>query len=571
MITFKKLTWKNFLSTGNTETTIYLDQDSSTLVVGANGAGKSTMLDALSYALFGKPHRSINKPQLVNSINNKNCLVTVEFSVGNIEYKIIRGMKPNIFEVYRNSKLLDQESHSRDYQKIIEQNILKLNHKSFHQVVVLGSSNFIPFMQLPSHQRRNVIEDLLDIGIFTKMNGVLKDKVSLLRSQMTDTDHQLELLKETIRLQNNHIADLKRIDTSQESKRKKEIERIEDEILEISNSNTTLQEEYDSTYLGVKSKMDNAHNEIQNHTFAEQSLDTDVRKIVKEAKFYEVNNVCPTCSQDISLDLKNEKIAEAKVNAKSIQTKIDKSINERRSVEVLHEEYREQWVHLNEVQSSINTNNVKVTGLKDKIKSLEKVVEVQDTTAAEEKLETDRNTREELNNKRSEQSKVSSYLDAISELLRDTGIKTKVIRQYLPVMNKLINQYLQILDFFVLFHLDDSFNETIKSRHRDEFTYASFSEGEKQRIDLSLLFAWRQIARMKNSANTNLLILDETFDSSMDADGVDNLLKILYTLGKETNVFIISHKQDLLEGKFPKKLEFEKTNNFSRLKKDGAL
>ena len=571
MITFKKLTWKNFLSTGNNETTIYLDRDSSTLIVGANGAGKSTMLDALSYALFGKPHRSINKPQLVNSINNKNCLVTVEFSVGKIEYKIIRGMKPNIFEVHRNGKLLDQESHSRDYQKIIEQNILKLNHKSFHQVVVLGSSNFIPFMQLPSHQRRNVIEDLLDIGIFTKMNGVLKDKVSLLRNQMNDTDHQLELLKETIRLQNNHIADLKRIDTSQESKRKKEIKRIEDEIFEISNSNKTLQEEYDNTYLDVKSKMDNAHNKIQNHNFAEQSLDTDVRKIVKEAKFYEVNNVCPTCSQDISLDLKNEKIAEAQANAKSIQAKIDKSINERKSVEVLHEEYREQWVHLNEVQSSINTNNVKVTGLKDKIKSLEKVVEVQDTTVAEEKLETDRTTREELNNKRSEQSKVSSYLDAISELLRDTGIKTKVIRQYLPVMNKLINQYLQVLDFFVLFHLDDSFNETIKSRHRDEFTYASFSEGEKQRIDLSLLFAWRQIAKMKNSANTNLLILDETFDSSMDADGVDNLLKILYTLGKETNVFIISHKQDLLEGKFPRKLEFEKVNNFSQLKKDGAL
>tara|TARA_R110002153_G_scaffold103855_2_gene241224 strand:+ start:971 stop:2686 length:1716 start_codon:yes stop_codon:yes gene_type:complete len=571
MITFKKLTWKNFLSTGNTETTIYLNQDSSTLVVGANGAGKSTMLDALSYALFGKPHRSINKPQLVNSINNKNCLVTVEFAVGNIEYKIIRGIKPNIFEVYRNGKLLDQESHSRDYQKIIEQNILKLNHKSFHQVVVLGSSNFIPFMQLPSHQRRNVIEDLLDIGIFTKMNGVLKDKLSLLRSQMNDTDHQLELLKETISLQSNHIADLKRIDTSQESKRAKEVERIEDEIAEVDSSNTTLQKEYDNTYTDVKSKMDNAHNKIQNHTFSEQSLGTDARKIVKEAKFYEENSVCPTCSQDLSTELKNEKIEEARSNAKNIQTRIDKSVNERKEVETLHEEYREQWVHLNEVQSSINTNNVKVAGLKGKIKSLEKIVEVQDTTVAEEKLESDRTTREELITKRSEQSKVSSYLDAISELLRDTGIKTKVIRQYLPVMNKLINQYLQILDFFVLFHLDDSFNETIKSRHRDEFTYASFSEGEKQRIDLSLLFAWRQIARMKNSANTNLLILDETFDSSMDADGVDNLLKILYTLGKETNVFIISHKQDLLEGKFPKKLEFEKTNNFSRLKKDGAL
>ena len=566
MITFKKLTWKNFLSTGNNETTVYLNQDSATLVVGANGAGKSTMLDALSYALFGKPHRSINKPQLVNSINNKNCLVTVEFSVGSIEYRIVRGIKPNIFEVYRNGKLLNQESHSRDYQKIIEQNILKLNHKSFHQVVVLGSSNFIPFMQLPSHQRRNVIEDLLDIGIFTKMNGVLKEKMSILRNQMVDTDHQLDLLKETIKLQNQHIADLKRIDTTQESKRKKEIKRIEDEILEIDNSNNTLQEEYDNTYEDVKTKMDNAHEQIQLHTFDEHGWDADVKKIVKEAKFYEIHNECPTCSQELSIELKNEKLAEAKASAKKIQSQIDKSIKERSALETLHEEYREKWVHLNEVQSSINTNNVKISGLRDKMTSLEEVVEVQDTTEAEEKLEHDKETREKLVVKRGEQSKLSSYFDAISELLRDTGIKTKVIRQYLPVMNKLINQYLQVLDFFVLFHLDDSFNETIKSRHRDEFTYASFSEGEKQRIDLSLLFAWRQIAKMKNSANTNLLILDETFDSSMDADGVDNLLKILYTLGKDTNVFIISHKQDLLEGKFPRKIEFEKINNFSKIK-----
>ena len=566
MITFKKLTWKNFLSTGNNETTVYLNQDSSTLVVGANGAGKSTMLDALSFALFGKPHRSINKNQLINTINNKQCLVTVEFSVGSISYKIIRGIKPNIFEVYRNGNLLNQESHARDYQKIIEQNILKLNHKSFHQVVVLGSSNFIPFMQLPSHQRRNVIEDLLDIGIFTKMNGVLKEKLSLLRNQMIDTDHQLDLLKETIKLQNQHIADLKRIDTSQESKRKKEIKRIEDEILEIDSSNNTLQEEYDNTYDDVKSKMDDAHNQIQNHTFEEHGWDSDITKIVKEAKFYEVNSVCPTCSQELSAELKNEKIAEAKTNAKKLQSQIDKSIEERNKIQTLHEEYRTQWVHLNEVQSSINTNTVKINGLRDKIKSLEEVVEVQDTTEAEEKLKLDKETREKLIVKRGEQSKLSSYFDAISELLRDTGIKTKVIRQYLPVMNKLINQYLQVLDFFVLFHLDDSFNETIKSRHRDEFTYASFSEGEKQRIDLSLLFAWRQIAKMKNSANTNLLILDETFDSSMDADGVDNLLKILYTLGKDTNVFIISHKQDLLEGKFPRKIEFEKINNFSKIK-----
>ena len=569
MITFKKLTWKNFLSTGNNETAIYLDRDTSTLVVGANGAGKSTMLDALSYALFGKPHRSINKPQLVNSINNKNCLVTVEFSVGNSEYKIIRGMKPNIFEVHRNGKLLDQESHSRDYQKIIEQNILKLNHRSFHQVVVLGSSNFIPFMQLPSHQRRNVIEDLLDIGIFTKMNSVLKDKVSLLRSQINDTDHQLELLKETIALQSKHIADLRRIDSSQESKRQKELKDIENEISEIEKSNQTLQKEYDQHFDTVTKSYQEKQNEKTSLGNKQSGLKIKMDAVVKESLFYEKNDCCPTCDQDISTELKVEKSTNCKNKAKRLNGTYYKVKEEITEVTGEAAILYEKLVHLNEVNSSIRQNNVKIDGLNNRIKSLAEVVGAQDTTIAESKLEVDRNTREELTTKRLEQSKVSSYFDAISELLRDTGIKTKVIRQYLPVMNKLINQYLQVLDFFVLFNLDESFNETIKSRHRDEFTYASFSEGEKQRIDLSLLFAWRQIARMKNSANTNLLILDETFDSSMDADGVDNLLKILYTLGDDTNVFVISHKQDLLEGKFPRKLEFVKNNNFSRLKSDG--
>jgi len=567
-IIFKKLTWRNFLSTGDKETTIYLNRDSSTLVVGSNGAGKSTMLDALSYALFGKPHRSINKPQLINSINNKNCLVTVEFSVGSIEYKIIRGMKPNIFEVYRNGKLLDQESHSRDYQKVIEQNILKLNHKSFHQVVVLGSSNFIPFMQLPSHQRRSVIEDLLDIGIFTKMNGVLKDKLSLLRSQMNDTDHQLELLKETVKLQSKHISDLKRIDSSQASKRKKEIEDIQDEISSIEESNVQLQREYDNYYSTFVLKHQKAEQEKHSFTFEKSQLKTKMDDVVNESLFYEKNNTCPTCSQEISIDLKGKKHQECKHKAKSLNDEyfeVKDKIKEK--TDEVNDLYK-KVVHLNEVNSSIRQNEVKIKGLQERVKSLEEVVEVQDTKEAENKLSKDKEKINELLSKRTEQSKLSSYFDAIGELLRDTGIKTKVIRQYLPVMNKLINQYLQILDFFVLFHLDDSFNETIKSRHRDEFTYSSFSEGEKQRIDLSLLFAWRQIAKMKNSANTNLLILDETFDSSMDADGVDNLLKILYTLGKETNVFVISHKQDLLEGKFPRKLEFEKVNNFSQIKKD---
>lgn len=571
MIVFKKLTWQNFLSTGNNETTVYLNRDSSTLIVGANGAGKSTMLDALSYALFGKPHRSINKPQLVNSINNKNCLVTVEFAIGKIEYKIIRGMKPNIFEVYRNGKLLDQESHSRDYQKIIEQNILKLNHKSFHQVVVLGSSNFIPFMQLPSHQRRNVIEDLLDIGIFTKMNGVLKEKVGLLRSQMNDTDHQLELLKETIKLQSDHISELKRIDTSQAEKREKEIKRIEDEIEGIEESNNTLQKEYDEFYSATTDEYQETQKEQRVLENDKSSLKTKMDDVVNESLFYKNNNTCPTCSQKISIELKEKKNQECKHKAKSLSDEYYQVKDKIEETNTEADKLYKKIVHLNEVNSSIRQNDVKIKGLQERVKSLEEVVEVQDTTEAENKLSEDKQNQDELMLKRIEQSKLSSYFDAIGELLRDTGIKTKVIRQYLPVMNKLINQYLQILDFFVLFNLDDSFNETIKSRHRDEFTYASFSEGEKQRIDLSLLFAWRQIAKMKNSANTNLLILDETFDSSMDADGVDNLLKILYTLKDDTNVFVISHKQDLLEGKFPRKLEFEKVNNFSQLKKDGTL
>ena len=566
MITFKKLTYKNFLSTGNNETTIYLNRDSATLVVGRNGAGKSTMLDALSFGLFGKPHRSINKTQLINTINNKQCLVTVEFSVGGLEYKVIRGIKPNIFEIYQNGKVLNQESHARDYQKLLETNILKLNHKSFHQVVVLGSSNFIPFMQLPSHTRRAVIEDLLDIGIFTKMNQVLKEKINLLRSQIQFTDHQLELLKETIKLQETHINELKSIDITNKEKNDKKIKVIEDENKLLVDSNKELQEEYDNTYEDVKSKMDNAHNEIQNHNFAEQSWNNDIGKIVKEAKFYAENSKCPTCSQELSEELKNEKTGECKTKAKELRIKIDTSIAKRKKMQELHEEYRKQWVHLNEVQSSINKNKSRIDSNSEKIDELKIVETIKDTKDAENKLLQDKEEREKLIIQKGEQSKLSSYMDAISELLRDTGIKTKVIRQYLPVMNKLINQYLQTLDFFVLFNLDESFNETIRSRHRDDFTYPSFSEGEKQRIDLSLLFAWRQIAKMKNSANTNLLILDETFDSSLDADGVDNLLKILYTLGDDANVFIISHKQDLLEGKFPRKIEFEKVNNFSKIK-----
>ena len=571
MITFKKLKYKNFLSTGDKETTINLNEDSATLIVGANGAGKSTMLDALSFALFGKPHRNINKPQLINSINNKQCLVEVEFDVGTFKYKIIRGMKPNIFEVYKNGKLLDQESHSRDYQKIIEQNILKLNHKSFHQVVVLGSSNFVPFMQLPSYQRRSVIEELLDIGVFTKMNNVLKEKSNQLRNKITQTDSDIAILKERIDLQEKHISELKKIDSSQEKKRIAEVETLNEEIDSLITSNASLQLEYDKDYTtAVASHASSAKGKTKLE-IKKNALKQEMDSVVTESQFYEKNDYCPTCSQDISEELKSEKRIGCKTTAKKLNTSYmrlkDHLVSAQSQIDALYAKV----VHLNEVNSSIRQNESKINILNSRLSHLHKCGSVNDTKSAEAKLKVDRKKSDNLFEIKTSQSSLNAYFDAIGELLRDTGIKTKVIRQYLPIMNKLINQYLQILDFFVLFNLDDAFNETIKSRHRDEFTYASFSEGEKQRIDLSLLFAWRQIAKMKNSANTNLLILDETFDSSMDADGVDNLLKILYTLGKETNVFIISHKQDLLEGKFPQKIEFEKVNNFSRIKKSAIV
>ncbi len=567
MITFKKLKYKNFLSTGDKETTINLNEDSATLIVGANGAGKSTMLDALSFALFGKPHRNINKPQLINSINNKQCLVEVEFDVGTFKYKIIRGMKPNIFEVYKNGKLLDQESHSRDYQKIIEQNILKLNHKSFHQVVVLGSSNFVPFMQLPSYQRRNVIEELLDIGVFTKMNNVLKEKSNQLRNKITQTDSDIAILKERIDLQEKHISELKKIDSSQEKKRIAEVKTLNEEIDSLNASNNSLQVEYDKDYANAVASHTASTKGKTELEIKKNALKQEMDSVVSESQFYEKNDYCPTCSQDISEELKSEKRIGCKTTAKKLNTSYmllkDHLVSAQSKIDTLYAKV----VHLNEVNSSIRQNESKIKILNNRLSDLYKCGSVNDTKSAEAKLKVDRKKSDNLFEIKASQSSLNAYFDAIGELLRDTGIKTKVIRQYLPIMNKLINQYLQILDFFVLFNLDDAFNETIKSRHRDEFTYASFSEGEKQRIDLSLLFAWRQIAKMKNSANTNLLILDETFDSSMDADGVDNLLKILYTLGKETNVFIISHKQDLLEGKFPQKIEFEKVNNFSRIKK----
>jgi DNA repair exonuclease SbcCD ATPase subunit len=565
MITFETLKYKNFLSTGNKPTTIKLNKDSATLVVGSNGAGKSTMLDALSFALFGKPHRNINKPQLVNSINGKNCEVEVSFSVAGNSYRVFRSIKPGKFQIYQNDKLLNQEAHTRDYQKVLETNILKLNHKSFHQVVVLGSSSFIPFMQLPAAQRRNVIEDLLDIGIFTKMNVLTKDRYTKLKNELNNTVNDMNITCEKIRLQKKHIKELKEIDLKQTVKNEKKIQELKDEADLVSKRNENLQKQFDDTWPSLSESIDDVISNQNNLNSDKTTHNHDIKALVKQAKFYETNDCCPTCDQLLSDKLKTTKRDEIEKNATIINDAL-KDIN--LELEVLHDKFnilKKEKDELNKIKTDIRMNEGTIHHCNDQIKSLESSSSIKsiDTTQAEEDLNNNQEYNRELEKQQQSQTHVRTYIEAIFELLKDTGIKTKIIREYLPVMNKLINQYLQILDFFVSFSLDESFNETIKSRHRDDFSYSSFSEGEKQRIDLALLFSWRHIAKMKNSANTNLLILDETFDSSLDSDGVDNLIKILYTLRDDSNVFIISHKQDLLDGKFPAKIEFKKQNNFS--------
>ena len=573
MLLFESISYKNFLSTGDKPTVIELNKDSATLVVGANGAGKSTMLDAISYALFGKPHRNINRPQLVNSINNKQLLVEVKFSLGLNKYRVIRGMKPNIFEIYHNDVMLNQESHSRDYQKVLEMNILKLNHRSFHQVVVLGSGNFIPFMQLPSYQRRSVIEDLLDIGIFTKMNMLTKERFSKLKSDLLDTDNQLNIIKEQITLQSKHISDLQNIDIQRSTKASKKIDSLQSEIELLEKRNASLNDSYTEQLRPLISKLEKAQSKLDKLTEYKIQINSKISDVVKHARFYETNNSCPTCEQDISLELKANKHDEASVTAKALSDGLKElDINITDASEKLSV-IRANHSEVQSIQSDISSNQRLIGNLQAQITDLQRendvTDELTDTAAAALELDTRKTHYSDTLDSKSKHLETRSYYDAIGELLKDTGIKTKIIRQYLPIMNNLINKYLNILDFFVKFDLDESFNETIRSRHRDEFSYASFSEGEKSRIDLALLFAWRHIAKLKNSTNTNLLILDETFDSSLDVDGVDNLLKILYSLKKDSNVFIISHKKDVLDGKFPCKIEFEKVNNFSQVKKDG--
>jgi len=571
MIIFRNIRFRNFLSTGNNWTEIDFDKFKTTLVVGHNGAGKSTMLDALAFALFGKPHRNINKPQLVNTINNKDCMVEVRFDVAGSRYKVVRGIKPQKFEIWKDDQLLNQSSHAKEYQRILEQNILKLNHKSFHQIVVLGSSSFVPFMQLPAQHRRDVIEDLLDINIFSKMNQILKEKNSLIKEELRQLDYDLELKKEKIELQSKYIKEVQALSDDQIEEKENEIFLAEDSITNLQQENATTSDEIEKLSEGLEEGLKKNNDKKQTLLHYGAEFNQKIKQLVKDSKFYEENVTCPTCSQDINADLRSEKLSTARSKASEIQKALDDVAEQSATVESTLERLNDTSNEIRTKTALISGNSREIVRLQGQINTLTAAISKirgndGDVAKASADLDNLKQEKADLFENRMYINETLSYNTVILEMLKDTGIKTKIIKQYLPVINQFINRYLQILDFFIHFNLDESFSETIRSRHRDSFSYDSFSEGEKQRIDLSLLFTWRQIAKMKNSVSTNLLILDETFDSSLDYEGIDNLMKIVHTLDDDTNVFIISHKGEMLDGKFANRLEFTKEKNFSRIK-----
>ena len=567
MIIFKYVRWKNFLSTGNTFTEIQLDRNPSTLIIGENGAGKSTILDALCFGLFGKPFRQISKNQLINTVNAQGTIVEIEFETQNKNVKVVRGIKPNTFEIWVDGNMINQSANAKDYQKHLEQQILKLNYRSFTQVVILGSSTFIPFMQLRSQARREVVEDILDIKIFSLMNLILKGKVKSLNADISENQYQVELNREKVELQENYIEDIERNKDTLLSQKttlrdgnEEEVFSRKEEANRITEENQTLLDAMSGENAAVekRDKLKDIQFTLKDkHNRHEQMID-----------FLEKNDVCPTCEQDIDESFKTKAISQRSEQVKELSEGLIQMKKEMDKATNKLKEYKD-------IAKVLNDNNIKLAKLNSGITELEKFnatiaeeirqLESGDVTKTDyEKLDNLKKLCYSLESTKSKLKEDMVYFDVARNLLQDTGIKTKIIKQYLPIMNKLINGYLSSMDFFVNFNIDENFNETIKSRFRDVFSYANFSEGEKMRIDLALLFTWRAVAKMKNSTNTNLLILDEIFDSSLDATGTDDFLKILNTFEKE-NVFIISHKQDMLIDKFRSVIKFEKVKNFSKV------
>ena len=569
MINFKTIRWKNLLSTGNAFTEIKLNRSPSTLIVGENGGGKSTLLDALCFGLFGKPFRGINKPQLLNSINKKNLLVEIEFDIGGKDYKIIRGIKPHIFEIQSGGEVINQDAAARDYQKYLEESVLKLNYKSFTQIVILGSASFTPFMQLPPFTRREIIEDILDIQIFTTMNTVLRDKMNELKDSLHDADSKLEVLKQKATIQKEYVDTL-------EANKEKRVDEIlgristsEEQIKSLTNLTKELEGEKVSVEETQKSLGDLASKQKKLDSF-KTKFSTQLRDLQKEVAFYKETDECPTCRQGIAHDHKETIVSSRQEKIQELSSGMEKLQEEFTKLGELIAENETLSDEISGLNREIIANNNEMIVQQRLIQALN--LELNDITTKtadidEEKTKLKSYAKEVLtqNEEKARLNEEKHYMEVVSTLLKDTGIKTKIIRQYLPVINKLVNKYLQAMDFFVQFNLDEKFDETIKSRHRDDFSYASFSEGEKQRIDLALLFTWRTIAKMKNSVATNLLILDEVFDSSLDNNGTDYVMALLDTVGEDTNVFVISHKGDQLFDKFRSLIKFEKKNNYSEM------
>ena len=570
MILFETIRWRNFLSTGNYFTEINLNKAANTLVIGTNGAGKSTMLDALCFGLFGKPFRKINKPQLLNTINQRDCLVEIEFKLNHKQYKIVRGIKPNVFEIYQDNVLLNQNAANRDYQDFLERFILKLNFKSFTQIVILGSASFTPFMQLTAADRRSIIEDLLDIQIFSTMNSILKTKVVDNKDMTEQSKLLIESCTDKINMQKKFIESMNQNEKDLIVSYEKEIanNNVEIEKINASISKTTQNIE---ELLGRITDKETVKDKSKKLAQFEASIESNLSKHKKTLEFFQNNDNCPTCRQSIEslfkseqIDIQGSKILECETALEDIEKKIT-AVNTRIN------EIDNLVKSINDLQSKVTSFNTSITEinkfntkLNEKISVLKKASKV--NTKEEIKLEELKNEQKELEDKLKTLIEQKNYLDVASVLLKDSGIKTKIVRQYLPIINKYVNKYLASMDFFVNFNLDESFKETIKSRHRDEFSYESFSEGEKQRIDMSLMLTWRAIAKLKNSTNTNLLILDEVFDSSLDNSGTEELMKILHMLN-DVNLFVISHKGDILQDKFSNVIRFEKVQNFSRMVK----
>ena len=569
MILFKKVRWKNLLSTGNIFTEIDLTKYNSTLIVGTNGSGKSTILDAISFALYNKPFRKINKPQLINSINGKDLVVEFEFVVGSNYYKIVRGIKPNRFEIYKNDILLNQDADSKDYQEVVEKQIIKMNHRTFSQVVVLGSSTYVPFMQLAAAARREVIEDLLDLQVFTTMNTLLKSKISVNQDSIKQAKYDSDLIDEKINIQNSYIDSLNKDVQNKVAENNLKIQQTQAEIDTIVVNVTTKSNTIDDR-LKQAANIDKLTKRMEKSVILKEKTIDRISKLNKEIKFFHDNDDCPTCKQGIQHEFKSEAITTKQTQLDEIQQNLtlleqdyNTTVTEISKINVIQKEIQLIQQEVTRLQTEITSKKKFIKYLQDEIDALGS--NTANVDAEKQKLKDLKKLKQEAEDKKQKLLEDYEILQAASALLKDGGIKTRILRQYIPIINKLINKYLAAMDFFVQFEIDEQFNETIKSRFRDEFSYNSFSEGEKMRINLAVLFTWRAIAKMRNSAATNLLIMDEVFDSSLDSNGTDEFLKIIQTLTADTNTFIISHKTDQLFDKFHNVIKFEKTKNFSRI------